>query len=212
MTHQDPHMNESYHTHEQVVSLIWRDDDEESERLACTDKGGETVTECIYDTFHWKCYIPETHQIKKLKFLGISRYEFTSTFWFNLNLYQGIWVSGFGGFRRCSNFSGICYGQTSVKGWRTIIGCLIFIRHFPQKSPISSGSFAKNDLQLKAIYDSTLPCMVGQGERVHLGGQTLTRDPLQYTRNTVASRCHTLQRTATYNVPHTLWKKHRPGS
>ena len=31
---------------------------------------------------------------------------------------------------------------------------------FPQKSPISSGSFAKNDLQLKATYASFSPCTV----------------------------------------------------
>jgi len=37
---------------------------------------------------------------------GISRYQFELIFWANLRLYRGIWVSGYGGFRRCSICSG----------------------------------------------------------------------------------------------------------
>ena len=51
----------------------------------------------MYNSFHWNCYIPKNHQIEKLRFLGISRYKFKLRFWFNLSLYRGIWVSGFGG-------------------------------------------------------------------------------------------------------------------
>ena len=32
-------------------------------------------------------------------------------------------------------------------GWLRVIGCLIFIRHFPQKSPIIVCSFAKYDIR-----------------------------------------------------------------
>jgi len=43
-------------------------------------------------------------------------------------------------------------------GWRRRMGCLMFTRHYPQKSPIISDSFAENDLHLKGSFKSSPHC------------------------------------------------------
>ena len=41
-----------------------------------------------------------------------------------------------------------------TRGWRRVVGCILFMDYFPQKSPIISGSFAKNDLKLETSWSA----------------------------------------------------------
>jgi len=73
-------------------------------------------------------------RIFKLGLLSISRFNIKFRFWFNLNLYHGVWVSQFGGSTRFGIFIEICSGLLidSIWPWNVLlykIKCFRAISH-----------------------------------------------------------------------------------
>jgi len=86
-------------------------------------------------------------------------------------------------------------------GWQRHIECLIFTGHFQQKSPTICSSFGKNELQLKASYESMPPCTARSSE------YNLTRT----TWVTHLYVCHELSTSFRYPAPQTR-NGHRNGN
>jgi len=59
--------------------------------------------------------------------------------------------------------------------WQRLLGCLISVGYFPQKSPIISGSFAECESRDKTSYGSWPPCIVGCYQRQLAFQLTITK-------------------------------------
>jgi len=89
---------------------------------------------------------PKPTKSRNPDFFGISRYKFNSRYWFNLNLYRGRRVSGFGGFRKCRLFSGNCHEfphpqidcYISWYAWQILAVVIMFVTNFGSRNYVKS--------------------------------------------------------------------------
>ena len=94
--------------------------------------------------FPLKVQHPRNPPNREFRIPRFSRYKFKLRSWFNLNLYQGIWVSGFDGFGERSICTWICH--RSLKSCASHVGFLksqfsfaeysLFYRSLLQKRPV----------------------------------------------------------------------------